>query len=230
MSKQYEVTFKTDFRRNTYKGLYIAVEGIDGAGKTVQTERLAQYFREQGKDVLLVNEPRRNGLIGRVINEFLQNRITLPKTALQYLMSADRVAHQEEVVFPALEKGQVVLSHRCFWSAVPYGIMDRSGNTYNYDAGESLLVGLSILSLYHQIMVPDRTFYLDIPADVAVTRLKGAGNEGEYYETQEKLANVRKGYIWMTEKFPDEFITINGEKAVDSITRDIVQHIEQLQR
>jgi dTMP kinase len=228
--KQYDATIKTDFRRNPHKGLYIAIEGIDGAGKTVQSERLMQYFRDKGTDTLLVNEPRRTGLIGRVINEFLQNRIKLPKASLQYLMSADRIAHQEEVVLPALEKGQAVLSHRCFWSAVPYGIMDRSGKTYNYEAGETLLVSLSILSLYHQIVVPDVTFYLDISGEEAIKRLKGAGNVEEYYETQEKLDNVRKGYQWMIKKFPSEFVVIDGMKSFEEITKEIISHVESIKK
>lgn len=220
---KYNVAFSVDFRRNPFHGQYIAFEGIDGAGKTVQAERLAMMLREQKKDVHMVSEPRRNGIIGRVINEFLQKRVTLPPVSLQYLFSADRISHQEEIILPALKKGQTVISHRCFWSAVPYGIMDRSDGGYNVDLGNTILVAQSILSMYFQVVVPDITFYLDISSETALERLREMGTVMEYYETKEKLEKVRNGYKWMIEKFPKEFTVIDGEREIDEITDDILK-------
>ncbi|MBI2033323.1 MAG: deoxynucleoside kinase [Candidatus Levybacteria bacterium] len=161
-----------------------------------------------------------------MINEFLQKRVTLPKASLQYLFVADRIAHQEEVILPALEKGQIVLSHRCFWSAIPYGIMDRSNGGYNYSVGDTLLVTQSVLSMYHQITIPDVTFYLDVSAQTSLKRLKDMRVSAEYYETKERLENVEKGYKWMIEKFPDEFTLIRGEESVDKVTEEIIKNLE----
>ena len=222
---RYDVSFSIDFRRNPYKGFYIAFEGIDGSGKTVQAERLVEYFREQGKSVLMVSEPRRTGLIGRVINEFLQKRVKLPPISLQYLFSADRISHQEEIIIPALKRGEVVISHRCFWSAIPYGIMDRSEKKYNYEAGDALLVAQSVLSMYHQIMIPDTTFYLNVSSETALNRLLKMGIPQEYYETKEKLTNVKKGYEWMIKKFQKEFVVVDGERSSGEVTKEIIDKL-----
>lgn len=222
----YDIAFSTDFRRNPHKGRYIALEGIDGSGKTVQADRIASYFKERNKESLAISEPRRVGVIGRLINEVLQKRIKLSPVAIQYLFSADRISHQDEIIFPALKKGINVISHRCFWSSIPYGIMDRSKDKYNYAAGETLLAAQSILSMYYQIMAPDITFYLDVSAETAMARLKKLGVQSEYYETLEKLKQVKKGYDWMVKKFPKEFTVIDGEKDAGDVTRSIVACIK----
>lgn len=222
----YNISFNTDFRRNPYKGRYIALEGIDGSGKTVQAEHTASYFREKEEEVLAISEPRRVGMIGRLINEILQKRANLPAVAIQYLFSADRISHQDEVILPALKRGMHIISHRCFWSSIPYGIIDRSNDKYNYEAGETLLAAYSILSIYYQIVAPDITFYLNVSAETAMSRLKKTGIKSEYYETLEKLKKVKKGYDWMVKKFPKEFVVIDGEKSPEEVTRDIVASIK----
>jgi len=227
----YPVAFKTDFKRNPYKGLYIALEGIDGSGKTVQEELLAAYFRKTGKEALVISEPRRVGMIGRVINEVLQKRATLPPVAIQYLFVADRVSHQEEVIFPALKNGINILSHRCFWSAIPYGMMDRAKTkALNYEVGEALLVAQSVLSMYYQITIPDITFYLKVSAETAIKRLKKQGIKSEHYETLEQLKRVQKGYDWMIKKFPKEFVVINGEQDPAKVSEDIINYLENYKK
>lgn len=225
---KYDVSFSADLRRNPYKGLYIALEGIDGAGKTVQLERIKHIFSEQKKDFTIVTEPRRTGVIGKVINEFLQKRVKLPPASIQYLICADRIAYQAEVILPALKRGEAVISHRCFWSAVPYGIMDRSNGGYKVDVGNMLIVAQSILSMYYQIVIPDITFYLNISAETALVRLNKMGVAKEYYETHEKLISVKKGYEWMIERFPNEFTVIDGERGVDEVTEDMLKVISKL--
>lgn len=222
----YDISFNTDFRRNPYKGKYIALEGIDGSGKTVQVEHISSYFREKGKEVLVISEPRRVGMIGRLINEILQRRVSLPEVAMQYLFSADRISLQDEVIFPALKRGMHIVSHRCFWSSIPYGIMDRSKDEYNYEAGKALLAAYSILSMYYQIMVPDYTFYLNVSAETAMARLKNTGVKSEHYETLERLSKAKKGYDWLAKKFPKEITIVNGDQEVEKVTEEIISKLE----
>ena len=231
MSKSYHIEFDIDFKRNPHKGVYVALEGIDGAGKTVQMERLLQYFQKQEKDVVATHEPRRTGLIGRVINEFLQGRVDVPSVALQYLMSADRIFEQHEQILPSLKKGEMVITHRCFWSSIPYGILDYSeGKEIDFENGNILMVAQSILSMYYQIVVPDITFYIDISAETALERLTKAGNTLEYYEKLEKLEAVREGYLWMAKRFPDEIIVIEGDRDPKEITKELIKKIESFKK
>src|SRR3989338_5534442 len=141
----YHLDFDIDFLRNPYKGRYIALEGIDGSGKTTQVEKLASHFRSLGKEVVTTREPRKEtGIVGKLIFEILQAKKKVPSVALQYLFTADRVMHYLEIIEPALKEGKIVISDRCFWSAIPYGIMDRvmdSGEeTYDFSEGKIILV------------------------------------------------------------------------------------------
>lgn len=226
----YPISFELDFKRNPYKGLYIALEGIDGSGKTTQGERLASYFTKKGKSVVRTQEPRKTeGIVGRIINEILQARTEVPPVALQHLFTADRVLHYEEIIIPALEEGEVVISDRCFWSAIPYGILDRmvaEDGGYNYEMGKVILAAQGILSMYHQFMVPDHTFYLNVPVDTGLHRKGDTDAKKEIYETKEKLDKIVLGYKWLAKEFPKEIVTIDGTKSVDEVTKDILSYLK----
>lgn len=225
-----EVHFNLNFRRNPHKGLYIVLEGIDGSGKTVQSQRITEHLKSINGVVLTVVEPRRTGPIGRVINEFLQKRITLPAASHQFLFVADRIGHQEEIIIPALENGGTVVSHRNFWSAVAYGILDAQSSTKEKGDIDVLLVAQSILSMYHQIMVPDITLYLNVSPKVAMERLTSTGLKIEYYETLDRLTRVKKSYDWLAKRFPSEFSIIDGDQDVERVTEDIIAILGSLKK
>ena len=227
---KYHVEFDLDFRRNPYKGLYIAIEGIDGSGKTTQAEKISRYFEKQGKQVVTTGEPRKNkGIVGKLIQDILLSKVKVPSIAFQYLMSAERAIHHEELILPSLKAGKVVLTDRCFWSAIPYGILDRMKDAkqeqYNYQMGDVLLVAQSILSMYHQFTLPDFTFYLSVSVDTAFKRIGKKEREKELYEKKDKLEKIRLGYDWLAKKFAKEIIVVDGEKSEEEVTEEILSHV-----
>lgn len=217
----YHISLDIDLKRNPYKGRYIALEGIDGSGKTTQTEKLAEYFKSQGEEVVLTREPRKEGIIGDIIQEVLTGKQRMPSVGLQYLFSTDRVLHHAEIIEPALKSGKVVISDRCFWSAVVYGILDRVGN-YDRKSVDFLLISQSILSMYHQFMVPDDTFLLKVSLISAIERISGKDDEKEIYEDKEKLRKVNDGYDWLAAEFPQEIKVIDGEGSVEEVEKRII--------
>lgn len=223
---KYSVKFDIELRKNPYKGLYIAIEGVDGGGKTTQVEKISHYFRQKGRKVIQVREPRKEGLIGNIVQKILTGKLKIPSVALQYLFSTDRVLNQEEVILPALKRGDIVVSDRCFWSAVVYGILDRTKSSYDYKTADLLLITQSILSLYHQFIVPDYTFYLKISLATALLRTKGKNDVKEIYEDREKLQKVIEGYEWLSKKFAKEIIPIDGEKTIPEVTSAIIAEIK----
>jgi len=224
---QYHVEFDIDFKRNTEKGLYIAIEGIDGSGKTTQIDRLYDYFSKQGRELVKTREPRKDeGLIGELIQKILLGKTKIPPVAFQYLFSADREMHHEDLILPSLREGKTVISDRCFWSAIPYGIMDRGG-TLSENTVEYMLVAQSILSLYHQFTVPDVMIYLNVPLDVAMERLQREHGDREIYEDKTILAKTIKGYDWLLQKFPKEFTVIDATKPVETVTAEILAAIKK---
>ena len=223
---KYHVQFDIDLKRNSYKGLYIALEGIDGSGKTTQVEILTEYFKASGKSVVQTREPRKEGLIGDIVQQVLTGKVKMPSVALQYLFSTDRVLHHNDVIVPALKSGKVVISDRCFWSAVVYGILDRTDGQYDYNSADFMLIAHSILSMYHQFIVPDYTFYLNISLETAISRISKKEDVKEIYEDKEKLKKVIDGYEWLAKKFGKEITVVDGEGNVEAVTKRIVESIK----
>ena len=223
---KYHVEFDVDLKKNPYKGLYIALEGIDGSGKTTQVEKLAQHFEKLGREVVRTHEPRRDGLIGGLVQSVLNEKAKIPEVAIQYLFAAQRAVHLEELVIPSLKRGAIIITDRCFWSSIPYGLLDRfeSGKDENAD---QLLASLSILSMYHEFIVPDMSFVLDVSAETAGERLTHKNKHAELYEKKEKLMKVKNGYSFLLSRFPDYLTMVNAEKSVETVTKEIISKIKK---
>lgn len=223
----YHVEFDIELLKNPFKGSYIALEGVDGSGKTSQVNLVANYFKSKGREVVITREPRKKGLIGDLIHKVLLGEQKIPSQAIQYLFTTDRIIHYETVIVPALKEGKTVLSDRCFWSALVYGILDTkeefTENNLNWN-----LIAHSILSMYHRFIPPDKTFYLEISKDTAMKRLKKKSDLGEIYETKEKVGKAVEGYDMVFNKFKENFIFVDGEKPMEQVKQEIIKNIEDL--
>ena len=102
------------------RGVLLALEGIDGCGKSTQAELLAAALRERGLEVVLTCEPTDSPL-GQQIREYFQgpDRYLSPKEELNLFM-ADRREHVAEVIDPALAEGKIVICDRYYYSSVAY--------------------------------------------------------------------------------------------------------------
>lgn len=223
----YHIDFILDLKRNPYRGLYIAIEGIDGSGKSTQIDNVSKYLKSLGHTVVITGEPRPGQMVEKLIRDVLFARVQIPSTAFQDLYSADRVINHKNIIEPSLKKGDIVISHRNFWSAVTYGIIDRGEKEYSLEKAYILMVANGIVSQYHQFIAPDFTFYLDISVDTAMARLSKMDKKGDIYEKRSKLARIAEGYRWVARQFPDEITVINGEKEVEEITAEILKHIHK---
>lgn len=217
---KYKINFELDFRRNPYKGKLIAIEGIDGSGKTIQAKLLAENLIKHGKKVYLTKNPT-DGEIGKFIRRALQGKIEIPMVSFQYLFSADRQIQQVELI-EHLKKGEIVISDRYFWSAVAYGPVDREGIDYQNEATFQL-IAQGVLSMYHQFIIPDLTFYLDVSAETGFSRRHDTTKEKELYENVGKMEKAEKGYKWLLQEFPKEFTIIDGEKTVEEVQSEILK-------
>ncbi len=104
----------------TKRGVLLALEGIDGCGKSTQAELLAAALRARGLEVVLTCEPTDSPL-GQQIREYFQGpeRYLSPKEELNLFM-ADRRVHVAEVIEPALAEGKIVITDRYYYSSVAY--------------------------------------------------------------------------------------------------------------
>jgi len=223
---KYHISLDIDFKRNAYPGCFIALEGIDGSGKSTQAVRLKSALENQGRSVI-VKHPF-EGEIGTFIRTILAGKRKVTPIALQHLISANRAVQQEEIM-SNLEKGQDVIIDRYFWSAIAYAILDYS-ELDRKDVEQWLLVSQSILSHYHQFLLPDVSFYLDISSRTATRRIDNMGKEKEIYEDERKIKKVEEIYTWLVSQFPKEFVVINGEESIEKVTEDLLKVIKDCKK
>lgn len=223
---KYPIKFELSFKKHNYPGKLIALEGIDGSGKTTQAQKLVAKLQSNGIEAVYTKEPT-DGEIGKLIRRILVGEKKFEPVSFQYLFSADRVEHQEEIL-ELLKKGKMVVSDRYFWSSVPYGATDRGVDFKSRGEDDILLVCYSILSLYHQFIAPDKTIYLNTAPATAIERLRVARHIPDIYDRHEKLEKIAAWYDWLVEKFPKEFVTIDGTKSVDEVGKEILDNVTKL--
>jgi dTMP kinase len=143
------------------RGVFLALEGIDGCGKSTQAELLASALRARGLEVVLTCEPTDSPL-GRQIREYFQgsDRYLNPKEELNLFM-ADRREHVAEVIEPALAEGKIVICDRYYYSSVAYQ------GALGLDP-ERILAQNEVMAVR-----PDLTVVLTLPVAQALARLSG---------------------------------------------------------
>jgi dTMP kinase len=163
----------------TGSGAFIVLEGIDGSGKTTQAELLVRRMERIGLKVIKTSEPS-EGPIGRSIRS-LSSPISPHEEA--HLFAEDRRYHVEQVIVPALNAGAHVVSDRYLHSSL----------AYQGARGASLE---RILEWNEKIALkPDTIFFMEIPIDMALLRIKAGRNDGfSIYETLENLKAVDQIY------------------------------------
>lgn len=214
---KYHISFDIDFLTHNYPGKLIAIEGIDGSGKTTQAKILCNELKKRGHKVLCTKEPT-DEPTGKFIRQVLSKEINVPAVAIQYLYGADRAVHQIELV-KYLKLGYYIVTDRYFWSSVAYGVSDME------IIDDYLLAVYSILSFYNRFLKPDITFYLKVSPKVGEKRVEEMGKKKEIYENMKKLAKITKGYDFLLKKFPREFRIINGEQPVEKVSKEILSHL-----
>ena len=143
------------------RGVLLALEGIDGCGKSTQAELLAAALRERGLEVVLTCEPTDSPL-GQQIREYFQGaeRYLSPKEELNLFM-ADRREHVAEVIDPALAEGKIVICDRYYYSSVAYQ------GALGLDP-DRILAQNEVMAVR-----PDLTVVLALPMAEALARLSG---------------------------------------------------------
>ncbi len=226
---KYHVEFDLELKKNPYPGKLIVIEGIDGSGKTTQAQKITETLNRKGIKSILTKEPT-DEVTGKLIRQILSGQTNLPQIAFQYLFSADRAVHQEQIE-NYLQKGITVVSDRYFWSSVVYGMVDKEMDFGNGNGErKNLLVALSILSMYHQFLLPDFSFALKVSVATAIERIKRKDRHIEIYEKENKLEKLAIGYDWLIKQFAEEIMVIDGEKRVEEVTREITGKIINTKR
>lgn len=183
---------------------YIALEGLEGCGKSTHTKRLGDHL-----DAVVTREPggTRIGALLRGILADPESTDMAPRTEA-LLMAADRAQHMSEVVRPALESGRHVVSDRSIYSTLAY-------QGYGRGLGLESLLAISTWALADRL--PDVVVYIDVPMDVLAERLKKRDLDRFEREGPEFFARIHAGFVALREADPTRWIVIDGTLPKDDV-------------
>jgi dTMP kinase len=200
-------------------GLFLALEGGEGAGKSTQAALLAIWLREQGYDVVKTHEPGATKVGMRLRALLLDNtHAGLSPRAETMMYAADRAEHVASVIRPALERGAIVVTDRYLDSSLAY-----------QGAGRRLPVG-EVAALNQWAtggLVPDLTILLDLsPMEGLVRRERSADRlEAEPAEFHQR---VRSGFLALANAEPERYLVLDATRPPAEISREIQERIRDL--
>lgn len=202
------------------KGIFMSLEGIEGAGKSTQADLLAGYLMKKGLKVVKTVEPG-GTLISSRIREILlspQCRGMDPLTEL-LLYNAARVQHIKEVILPALQKGEIVITDRFSDSTVAY-------QGYGRGIDMKLIDSLDLISTNR--LRPDITILLDIDVETGLKRNRDIKKSDRIESEDISFHNrVRKGFISLAAKEPDRIRIISCSEDADAVHENITSVIDE---
>ena len=196
--------------------MFISFDGVDGVGKSTQTELFVEWLREQGHSVVTCRDPGSTELGERLRNLVLKaSDIKINAESEMLLYMAARAQLVSEVIQPALEAGQYVISDRFLLANVVYQGHAGGLNPQSiWDVGRIATAGRQ----------PDLTIVLDMPLEKAVGRI---GRELDRMEAKgmEFLQRVREGFLAEAEGDPEQIKVINADQQIDEVQADIRQAV-----
>ena len=200
---------------------FLVLEGIDGAGKSTHLQFLANRLREAGQSVLITREPGGSPL-AETLREIVLHSPMDGLTELLIIFAARR-DHLRQTIWPALERGQWVISDRFTDSTRAY-----QGTARGLP---SSLIEAMAQAVEAEGRGPDHVFYFDLPAEVAAKRRRdrSAGallaEEADRFDT-ETIAffeRVRLGYRLAAQNRQDRQTWIDAQRSVEAIQQDLAQ-------
>ncbi len=199
-------------------GKFITFEGIDGAGKSTHLAFVADRLSARGHKVIVTREPGGTPLGEKLRDLLLHEKMHLETEAL--LMFAARREHLAQVIEPALQRGDWVISDR-FTDA-----------TFAYQGGGRKLALNKLEALeqwVHPHLQPDLTLLFDVPLEVARARLDATRELDKFeQEKTEFFVATRAEYLRRAAIFPQRFRVIDSTRAIPDVHEELEKIISSI--
>ena len=210
-----------NMEKMTRRGRFLVFEGIDGSGKTTQTQLLCEHLRAQGREVYLTAEPT-SLPTGRALREALSGRVKKSECEMAALFVEDRIAHNNDPecgIRALLEKGIDVICDRYYYSTLAY-----QGQSTDY----AWVKGMNLDC--PDILRPDLCLYLDLLPAQSLERIRRGRDEIEIYENEETLARVRDTFLRVIDdlRATDRIAVVDAYRAPQTIAAEIEALVDAL--
>lgn len=197
------------------KGLFITLEGIEGAGKSTAVDFIEDFLTKEGHDVIKTREPG-GTVIGEQIREILlknENYTLTYDTELLLVFSA-RAQHIQEVILPALSSGKIILCDRFTDASYAY-----QGGGRGIDASR-----INLLEKWVQgDLRPNLTLLFDLDVSIGMQRTKKR-SDADRFEQEEInfFEKIRNTYLERAKNEPQRFRIINSASSLESVKEQII--------
>jgi dTMP kinase len=202
------------------RGLLIALEGIDGVGKTTLARHLAQKLEQLTLPVILTKEPGATPLGAQLRTTLAERSFPLDSVAEFLLFSADRAQHIKDVVKPALERGITVISDR---------MSDSSRAYQGFGRGLDMVMIEQVTKWVMQDIKPDITLYIALDPSVAWERIQARGHKVTAFEQEQRLffEKVIAGFETIF-AHRDDVLYLDGQLSPEELSTQAFQTLKNL--
>ncbi|NPA27026.1 MAG: dTMP kinase [Chloroflexi bacterium] len=202
-------------------GWFFSFEGPEGSGKSSHIRALADYLRSRRVPVRVTREPGGTPL-GQRIRELLLHPTEgdWVDRAEVLLFLADRAQHVDQVLRPALARGEVILCDRYADSTLAY---------QGYGRGLPLDQLRALIAFATRGLQPHRTFLLDVAPEIGLQRRRqGGGMDRLDAQTLAFHRRVREGFLALARAEPERWIVVDASKPWDVVQRTLREHVRRL--
>ncbi len=205
------------------RGVFITLEGGDGAGKSTQARAIVERLRAVGRAVCITEEPGGTAL-GHSVRKFLEEQVRaetpLAPQAELFLFEAARAQHVAEVIRPALERGEVVVCDRFADSTIAYQGYGRGMDMKQIETCNAIATGG---------LRPDLTLLLDVPPGEGLVRAAGADAKRVDSIGSAPLDfhdRVRAGFLELARREPERFLVLDATLPRERVTSLALKRIQ----
>jgi len=188
---------------NSYPGLFAAVEGLDGSGKSSQVSAVARHLSKTGKNAFITFEPS-GSAVGNLIRACLLGERQSSPLALQLLFAADRAQHLDKEIIPRLKKGDCVITDRYAFSSFAYGAVE---NDLDW-----------LIDINSRFLEPDLVIYMEASPEACIERIKTKRTSVELFEKTSILKEVARNYevVFKRKEFKKiSFVNVDSGLGID---------------
>lgn len=195
-------------------GRFLALEGIDGSGKSTQVRRLVERLTAQGVRCCETREPT-DGPVGSLIHQIMTGRMTADNRVIAGLFAADRLDHLlngRDGILRQVESGVTVVTDRYYFSSYAY---------HSVDVDMDWVIEGNRLSA--ELLRPDLTLFLDVPVSRALDRIGRNRSHTELFEKEDRLTAVRGKYLEAFERLKgvENVAVIDADADADTVAERI---------
>ena len=201
------------------KGLFITIEGTDGAGKSTQIELLKKYLEDRGKDVLVTREPGGTPISEKIREIILDNNNSEMSYITEALLyAASRAQHVNEKIKPALMEGKIIICDRFVDSSIAYQCAARGiSREIIEDINKYAIDGI----------MPDITLYFDITPQEGIKRKKNMHTLDRIEQEKQDFHNkVYEGYQMLLKLYPERIKRIDASKDIYDVHNQVLKYID----